>query len=82
MARFYGWTDDEIQFLDVDKYIMYRKGMHILRAQEDLMNLKISCAPEMEEQAREKLFNYLHARAFPVEAVEMTAENLARLLNG
>ncbi len=48
------------------------------------MMLKISCAPNMKKEARERLFNKLSklSNPNPPESIPMTAENLARILNG
>lgn len=84
VARFYGWTDEYINDMPSDKFSMYRRGMEVLTAQEALMALKISCAPNMKKDARERLFNRLGkaANPNPPEAIAMTPENLARILNG
>jgi hypothetical protein len=67
--------------LSEDVFIMYRKGMDILKAQEALMGLKISCAPDMKQAARDKLFNKISRAAYQKEPVAMTPENLAAILN-
>ncbi len=61
---------------------MYRRGMEALKAQENLMALKIACAPDMKQQARDKLFNSLARAATIREPVAMTHEMLAGILNG
>jgi hypothetical protein len=70
--------------MPADKFSAYRKGMEVLTAQEALMMLKISCAPSMKKEARERLTNRLSkaANPNPQEAMPMTAENLARILHG
>ncbi len=60
---------------------MYHKGMEIVEAQERLMDLQISCAPDMKKESRENIQNRLMRAANPVEPVAMTPENLARILN-
>jgi hypothetical protein len=70
--------------LPVETFSMYRRGMDVVRAQEDLMKLRISCAPKMEKHARENLFTRLESasRLNPPEAQPMTPELLERLLHG
>lgn len=48
------------------------------------MALKISCAPDMKKDSRERLWNRLQKAAMlnPPEPVAMTPENLERILNG
>ncbi len=82
MARFYGFTDEQLMEMPIDRFVTYRIGMNVLEARENLMNLRISCAPDMKKEDRTKLFNALHKEAYPQEPTAMTHEHLARLLNG
>jgi len=68
--------------LDEGAFHMYLSGMDILSAQESLMLLKISCAPDMNRNARQKFVNELQKSGNPHPPKAITHEEMARILNG
>lgn len=84
VARFYGWTHTEMLSMSVQTFSMYYRGYEVLSAREALLQLKISCAPDMKREARDRMWNRLSRESEMArpEAIPMTPENLERLMNG
>ena len=65
MARFYGWSPDDIQNLSTHEFAAYQKAIKILEAQEWLVQLKTVDFPNMKDSARKEIGKEVHKSAFP-----------------
>ncbi len=81
VIRFYGFTEEYINELPVEKYWMYLRSMHKISAQEDLMELKIACAPHLKQSSRKKLFSALEKAAMETAPRALDMNDLAELIN-
>lgn len=61
------------------------QGIAQISAQEALVSVKTQCYPHVDRKAQEKIHRSLHKQAFPSvydKPVEITPEQMARLING
>lgn len=64
---------------------MMWKAITVIEAQETLIGFQVSAYPQMKKSAQEQLHKSLHRMAFPEvyeKPITLTAEGLARLING
>lgn len=81
--RFYRVTLEEIDGWLAEDEEMLWQAITVLEAQEMLMGVKVSSYPYLKEADQDKVHRSLHKLAYPdVEKRSITAEEMARLLNG
>lgn len=85
MAFFYGWTNEQLQQLDVDEFNDYWHAITIIEAQEQLKRLSVADWPNLKKQSREKQHRQLHKDAYPAsfnEVKQINNADLAKILGG
>lgn len=82
MARFYGWTPDEVYDLDVQQMSDFVLGMEQIECQEALLDIKIVSYPYTKKDSQSSFHRKLHNKAYPQEQKPMTMERLAEMLSG
>ena len=55
IARFYGWTDDEISKLPVKTFYEYIKAIDVLESEEQLKKIQVSLAPNIKDSTRKEM---------------------------
>lgn len=71
LKRFYPFTELELDYMPMDKVMMYWKGIDMIEAQETLLNLKISEYPNMEMKDKRKLTKTLESKAYFKQEVKV-----------
>ena len=67
VARFYGWTHDYIRSLEAEVFDQYFKAIEVIRANETLIQLKVSDFPQLDGKQRSKVHAQFSKRANPKE---------------
>lgn len=66
LARFYGWSPDVINDLDLEDFDQYVVAMRMLEAQDLLLGFSKALYPNMKDQDRQKRWREVHKQAYPV----------------
>ena len=86
IARFYGWSDEQISEMDFKDLLKYWRGITMIEAQDMLNQLKASDFPNMSKEERRKLNKMLVSKAYfkPEVKVLKTTDlvNYASAMNG
>ena len=86
MARFYGYTYDELINLDTDIYMMFIQGMNEVENEELLLGFTKSWFPNMQADQRSKLHKNTHKLSYPRYYSEpknvVKLSDLGKVLNG
>jgi hypothetical protein len=83
VARFYGFSDADIEEMHLEDFINYSKAIEMLEAKEMLVNMKIMDYPKMKQEARKQLFQGVHKKAYPgaySEQKALSTEDVAAML--
>ena len=67
MCRFYGWSDDYVESLDVNTFYDYWNAVTVIEARERLVDLNVAMMPHVDQKARDKFYNGLEKQAYPVK---------------
>lgn len=81
LARFYGWTHDDIEGLDLDTLEEYWQGITMLEAQEQLVLATTLSVQHMKSGPHETWKRRMNKDAYPRRfdtAVTLTPEQLVR----
>jgi hypothetical protein len=65
MARFYGWSPDVINDLDIEDFEQYARAMRMLEAQEVLIGFSTVAFPNMKDNDRSRRWKEIHKQAYP-----------------
>jgi hypothetical protein len=85
MARFYGWTNNEIESLDCVDFAAYLEAITVLEAQEILLQMRIQDHPHQDESARRSFHRDVWRKAYPNQETvssEKAADILRTVFNG
>lgn len=82
LARFYGWTLDEIEALDVEQFASVYRGMEIIECQEAMLAINVSSYSSMKKESQKSFFNKLKRQSENVEVKVMSMEQLGEFLGG
>ena len=84
LARFYGWTHDEIAKLDLEDFWFYIQSMEVIQAEEMLLNSRTASVPHMKEKHRERFIKDGQKMATPKfeDGKSLTLQDLVRITNG
>ncbi|HNC40335.1 MAG TPA: hypothetical protein PK522_00975 [Nitrosomonas sp.] len=66
MCRFYGWSDDYVESLDIRTFIDYWNAVTVIEARERLVDLNVAMIPHAEDKDRKKFYKELEKKAYPV----------------
>ena len=83
VARFYGWTDEIIENLDVQTFNEYYLCIASLQNQELIMKIQAASFPNMSKSERNKMFQALKNSINIIEDQNrafMTTEDIAKEL--
>lgn len=84
IARFYGFSNNEIEDLYADELQDYWLAIDAIQAEEIISSINISSFPYMKKQDREKSFNDLNKKAQSIiereNGAELSTEEAASLL--
>jgi hypothetical protein len=65
MARFYGWTKNEIDDLDIDDFYKFSHSINRLENAEHMMRLKEADWVNMKDGERKKHWKQVYKLAYP-----------------
>ena len=65
LARFYGWTHEEIQGMDYAVAVKYWKAINVIQAREYLVNMNVQDYPRMKKDARKQFYKDMRKQAYP-----------------
>lgn len=86
LARFYGWSPDEISSLNVYDFNEFTSAMYEIQAREYLDDLNHQDFSSMKDEARKKLWNRYKNIAYPVSGKSkkdaMSNEDLSKWIRG
>ena len=80
LARFYGWTDSEIDGLEYSKAVKYFESITTIEAQELIALKPIISYPHLKDTARGKVDKRMHEMAFPRKDEYLKSEDVAKQL--
>lgn len=83
MARFFGWTDDEIARMPYSKTQEYLRCIEPLMAEETLVQLTVSSFPNLKKSDAKRVEKDLRARTkrnLEAKRTQMTTEDMYREL--
>ncbi len=78
LARFYGFSDKDIDEMSWDSINTYFRCIERIRAEEILWAIRVSSFPNLKPHAREKLIGDLRSTITP--AIRITPDDLGRIL--
>lgn len=85
LARFYGWTHDQVSALGVHEANLYWKAITALEAQELIISFKSANWPNVQAKSKQKILNDLKKVAYPSEYKsgkrDVTTKELADILS-
>jgi hypothetical protein len=84
LARFYGWSPDQIDSLDVQSANLYWQCIDQLEAGEVILSFTIHDYPNLTQDKREALFKRFEKRMNPVrksEGKKLTNKELMQILS-
>jgi hypothetical protein len=84
LARFYSWSPEVINDLDMQEALEYFNCIARLTAEETLRDLKVEDWHQLKDRERTKFWNSLKSEAFPVKesSKQMSNEELDAWLRG
>jgi hypothetical protein len=79
LARFYGFSHNELRLMSVKDMNDYVLAMEKLEAHETLKDIRATAYPYMAKEDRERVFRKLTA-SLEIETKELEASEIAKLL--
>ena len=82
MARFYGWSDSELEGMDAHTFREYLDSISILEGRESLLQMSIADYPRQSQENRDNFHRYIYIEAFPDRKKMSIGEALSKLTRG
>lgn len=81
MARFYGWTPDQIGALTVEDYEAYWRCITVLEAREVLVQLRVQDWSNMKDSDRKSFHGKIKTDAYPPTTKTDSGQKLKKISN-
>ncbi len=65
MARFYGFSHEEMVKMEFKTFSQYHQSIEVIRAHEALVSLKVSDFPKQSKDNRQKIHDYFYKLSRP-----------------
>ena len=66
MARFYGWSHEEILGISYNTFLMYYNAITVIEAQDNLVKMNLADYPNMKKEGRSNFYRQMRKNAYPV----------------
>lgn len=77
VARFYGWTNQEINTISYEKLVKYLHSIEVLRAEETLCQMQtLDYVKHMKDQDRKKLHKQLQKTAKKYQDIKIKTQSV------
>jgi len=80
IARFYGWSHDEVNRLSIRVFNQYYKAITHLEAEELLNECMVGDYPHLKKKERSKIHGKLNSMVYQEDVPVMTMDQFARKL--
>lgn len=67
MCKFYGWTNDYVESLDVHTFLEYWHAITVIEARANLVNINLLMMPHVDDKTRSRFYKELEKQANTVK---------------